>query len=228
MELLANPQQLLRLARDGARGLAGGRRRGRAGADARRLADAAEGQAGRRQARGLERAAAAGRVKAIGKALDCSINDVLLACVAGAIGDYLRDAGRRPDRQGDPRDGAGEPAPARPGLRSSATASAWRRWCCRSASPTRSSACTRCAQRMSELKGSYQPLLAFAVLAVAGPADQAGAGRAARTCSRKKATAVMTNVPGPAQAAEVLRLDARARRCSGCRSRATSAWACRS
>ena len=35
-------------------------------------------------------------VKAIGKALGCSINDVLLACVAGAIGDYLREPGRRP------------------------------------------------------------------------------------------------------------------------------------
>ena len=35
-------------------------------------------------------------VKAIGKALDCSINDVLLACVAGAIGDYLRDQGDDP------------------------------------------------------------------------------------------------------------------------------------
>ena len=42
------------------------------------------------------------------------------------------------------------------------------RWCCRSASTTRSSACTRCAARMNALKGSYQPLLAFGVLAVAG------------------------------------------------------------
>ena len=54
--------------------------------------------------------------------------------------------GDDPDGQGDPRDGAGEPAPARPGLASSATASAWRRWCCRSASTTRSSASTRCAR----------------------------------------------------------------------------------
>ena len=35
-------------------------------------------------------------VKAIGKALGCSINDVLLACVAGAIGAYLRDQGDDP------------------------------------------------------------------------------------------------------------------------------------
>ncbi|HNW63915.1 MAG TPA: WSD1 family O-acyltransferase, partial [Piscinibacter sp.] len=53
-------------------------------------------------------------------------------------------------------------------------------------------------RRMNELKGSYQPLLAFAVLAVAGltikPVQDAMLGLFA-----KKTTAVMTNVPGPAQ-----------------------------
>lgn len=51
--------------------------------------------------------------------------------------------------------------------------------------------------RMSEMKGSYQPLLAFGVLAVAGllvkPLQDALLGLFA-----KKSTAVMTNVPGPA------------------------------
>ncbi len=51
--------------------------------------------------------------------------------------------------------------------------------------------------RMAELKGSYQPLLAFAVLSVAGlmikPVQDAILNLFA-----KKATAVMTNVPGPA------------------------------
>jgi NRPS condensation-like uncharacterized protein len=37
------------------------------------------------------------QVKAIGKALNCSVNDVLLACVAGAIGEYLREHGDDPD-----------------------------------------------------------------------------------------------------------------------------------
>jgi diacylglycerol O-acyltransferase / wax synthase len=50
---------------------------------------------------------------------------------------------------------------------------------------------------MNELKGSYQPLLAFAVLSVAGlmikPVQDAILNLFA-----KKATAVMTNVPGPA------------------------------
>ena len=53
--------------------------------------------------------------------------------------------------------------------------------------------------RMNELKDSYQPLLAFAVLAVAGlmikPVQDAVLGMFA-----KKTTAVMTNVPGPAVA----------------------------
>ena len=53
-------------------------------------------------------------------------------------------------------------------------------------------------QRMREMKGSYQPLLAFAVLAVAGlmikPVQDAILNLFA-----KKATAVMTNVPGPAK-----------------------------
>jgi diacylglycerol O-acyltransferase / wax synthase len=52
-------------------------------------------------------------------------------------------------------------------------------------------------RRMTELKESYQPLLAFAVLSVAGlmikPVQDTILGMFA-----KKATAVMTNVPGPA------------------------------
>jgi hypothetical protein len=52
---------------------------------------------------------------------------------------------------------------------------------------------------MLALKGSYQPVLAFGILAVAGllvkPVQDAMLGLFA-----KKTTAVMTNVPGPAQA----------------------------
>ena len=35
-------------------------------------------------------------VKAVGKALNCSVNDVLLSCVAGSIGHYLRERGEDP------------------------------------------------------------------------------------------------------------------------------------
>ncbi len=53
-------------------------------------------------------------------------------------------------------------------------------------------------RRMAELKGSYQPLLAFGVLALTGlfikPVQDAVLG-----LFSKKTTAVMTNVPGPPQ-----------------------------
>ena len=49
-------------------------------------------------------------VKAVGKALGCSINDVLLACAGRRHRPVPARARRRPDRPGDPRHGAGEPA----------------------------------------------------------------------------------------------------------------------
>lgn len=50
--------------------------------------------------------------------------------------------------------------------------------------------------RMSELKGSYQPLLAFGVLALAGLLIKPGQDMVTNLFARKT-TAVMTNVPGP-------------------------------
>jgi diacylglycerol O-acyltransferase len=49
-----------------------------------------KGTARLHQAGGLVRPIPLDEVKAVGKALNCSINDVLLSCVAGAIGEYLR------------------------------------------------------------------------------------------------------------------------------------------
>ena len=134
-------------------------------------------------------------VKVVGKALGCSINDVLLASVAGAIGDYLRDKGEDPSGKEiramvpvnlRPLDQAHElgnrfglvPLVLPIGI----------------ANPVQRVYAVR--RRMDELKGSYQPLLAFGVLAVAGllikPVQAALLNMFA-----KKATAVMTNVPGP-------------------------------
>ncbi len=136
-------------------------------------------------------------VKVIGKALNCSINDVLLSCVAGAIGQYLRDQGDDPSGQ---EIRAMVPVNLRP------LDKAWQLGNKFGLAPLvlpigidnpieRVYAVRR---RMSELKGSYQPLLAFAVLAVAGlmikPVQDAILNLFA-----KKATAVMTNVPGPQQ-----------------------------
>ena len=138
------------------------------------------------------------RVKATAKALNCSINDVLLACVAGAIGAWLREQGDDPT---DKEIRAMVPVNLRP------LDQAWKLGNRFGLAPLtlpigidnpveRVYAVRR---RMNQLKDSYQPLLAFAVLAVAGllikPVQDGLLGLFA-----KKATAVMTNVPGPAVA----------------------------
>jgi WS/DGAT/MGAT family acyltransferase len=136
-------------------------------------------------------------VKSVSKALGASINDVLLACVAGAIGDYLRSVGDDPQGKNiramvpvnlRPLDeayklgnrfglaplvlpiGIDNPVERVYGVRA----------------------------RMNELKGSYQPLLAYGVLALAGLLNKTALD-ALLGMFAKKATAVMTNVPGPAQ-----------------------------
>jgi WS/DGAT/MGAT family acyltransferase len=136
-------------------------------------------------------------VKAIGKGLGCSINDVLLACAAGAIGAYLRE-------QGD--DPWGKEIRAMVPVNLRPLEEAWKLGNRFGLAPLvlpigidnpveRVYAVRR---RMSELKGSYQPLLAFAILSVAGllikPVQDALLGLFA-----DKTTAVMTNVPGPAK-----------------------------
>lgn len=137
------------------------------------------------------------RVKLIGRALGASINDVLLACVSGAIGAYLRELGEEPSGK---EIRAMVPVNLRP------LDKAWQlgnRFGLAPlslpigiANPVARVAAVRA--RMGELKNSYQPLLAFAVLSVAGlmikPVQDAILGMFA-----KKTTAVMTNVPGPAE-----------------------------
>ncbi len=136
------------------------------------------------------------RVKAVGKALGCSVNDVLLACAAGAIGGYLQARG---EAIAGKEIRAMVPVNLRPLEKAYQLGNRFglvplvlpigidnpveRVYAVRA--------------RMTELKGSYQPLLAFAVLSVAGllikPVQDALLNLFA-----KKATAVMTNVPGPA------------------------------
>ncbi len=135
-------------------------------------------------------------VKAVGKALGCSINDVLLACVAGAIGAYLRDEGDDP---------AGKEIRAMVPVNLRPLDEAWQLGNRFGLAPLTLpigienpiERVYAVRARMNQLKDSYQPLLAFAVLAVAGllikPVQDGLLGLFA-----KKATAVMTNVPGPA------------------------------
>lgn len=134
-------------------------------------------------------------VKTVGKGLGCTVNDVLLACAAGAIGEYLAGRG---DDPADKQIRVMVPVNLRP------LDKAWQlgnRFGLAPlvlpigiANPVERVFAVRA--RMAELKGSYQPLLAFGVLAVSGlfikPVQDAVTGMFA-----KKTTAVMTNVPGP-------------------------------
>jgi WS/DGAT/MGAT family acyltransferase len=135
-------------------------------------------------------------VKAIGKALNCSINDVLLSCVAGAIGAYLRDLGD---------DTRGQEIRAMVPINLRPMEDAWKLGNrfglvplvlpIGMDNPIERVFAVR--TRMNALKGSLQPLLTFGLLSVAGlmikPAQDA-----MLNLFGKKTTAVMTNVPGPA------------------------------
>jgi len=134
-------------------------------------------------------------VRAISKALHCSINDVLLACVAGAVAQYLRQHG---DSVLDKEIRAMVPVNLRP------MSEAYKLGNQFGLAPVvlplgldnPIERVYEVRRRMSALKGSMQPLLAFGMLAVAGvlmkPAQDA-----MLNLFSKKTTAVMTNVPGP-------------------------------
>jgi diacylglycerol O-acyltransferase / wax synthase len=134
-------------------------------------------------------------VKAVGKALNCSINDVLLSCVAGAIGEYLKSLGDDPTGQ---EIRAMVPVNLRP------LDQAYKLGNHFGLAPlvlpigvdNPIERVYEVRKRMAHMKGSYQPLLAFSLLAVAGllikPAQDA-----LLNLFGKKTTAVMTNVPGP-------------------------------
>ena len=196
IEMMADPRRAAeRQHGDGAHRRAGGLGRRRHGADARRLAHQPEGQGHAGQARRMGRAAAAARGQGVGHALGGSINDVLLASVAGAIGSYLRDKGEDPTGK---EIRAMVPVNLRP------LEKAWQLGNrfglvplvlpIGIANPIDRLAAVRA--RMNELKGGYQPLLAFALLSVAGVLIKP-VQHALLDLFAKKATAVMTNVPGP-------------------------------
>ena len=141
-------------------------------------------------------------VRAVGKALNCSINDVLLSCVAGALGEYLKSLG---DDVSGQEIRAMIPVNLRPleqahqlgnrfGLVPLVLPIGME-------NPVERVYEVR--RRMNALKGSTQPLLAFGMLAVAGllikPAQEALLGLFGR-----KTTAVMTNVPGPREKLKLL------------------------
>ena len=141
-------------------------------------------------------------VKAVSKALNCSINDVLLSCVAGAISSYLQSKG---DSVKGKEIRAMVPVNLRP------IEEAYKLGNRFGLAPVvlpigldnPVERVYEVRRRMLQLKGSMQPLLAFGLLAVAGllikPAQDAMLGLFSR-----KTTAVMTNVAGPREKFKLL------------------------
>jgi diacylglycerol O-acyltransferase / wax synthase len=137
-----------------------------------------------------------GDIKAVGKAMGCSINDVLLGCVAGAIGAYLKSKG---DDVKGKEIRAMVPVNLRPLEHAYKLGNQF------GLAPlvlpigidNPVQRVFEIHQRMNELKNSYQPLLSFSVLAVAGLLNKTSQDALLNSFGRK-ATAVMTNVPGPA------------------------------
>jgi diacylglycerol O-acyltransferase / wax synthase len=141
-------------------------------------------------------------VKAVGKALNCSVNDVLLSCVAGAIGEYLKSLGD---------DITGQEIRAMIPVNLRPIEHAYKLGNRFGLVPLVLPIGTEnpvervyeVRRRMNALKGSTQPLLAFGVLAIAGllikPAQDA-----IMALFGKKTTAVMTNVPGPREKLKLL------------------------
>ncbi len=134
-------------------------------------------------------------VRAVAKALNCSINDVLLSCVAGAIGEYLKSFG---DEICGKEIRAMVPVNLRAVEQSHQLGNRF------GLAPVvlpigienPVERVYEVRRRMNEMKGSMQPLMAFGLLALAGllvkPAQDA-----MLSLFSKKTTAVMTNVPGP-------------------------------
>jgi diacylglycerol O-acyltransferase / wax synthase len=133
-------------------------------------------------------------VKVVGKALGCSINDVLLAMAAGALRDYLLEKGdavqsevrvivpvnlRPVSQAGDLGNHFGLVFLTLPiGIEN----------------PLERLFAVR--MRMRELKGSYQPLIALGLLSAVGYGPRILQDQVTQLLGQS-ATAVMTNVPGP-------------------------------
>jgi diacylglycerol O-acyltransferase / wax synthase len=136
-------------------------------------------------------------VKAVARALGASVNDVLLSCVAGALAEYLA-------RKGDATEGVMIRALVPVNLRP--LEEAWRlgnqfglvflELPIGIANPVRRLYAVRA--NMTALKGSYQPVLALGLLAAMGAGPMVLQEELLQALARN-GTAVMTNVPGPAQ-----------------------------
>ncbi len=134
-------------------------------------------------------------VRALGKVLRCTVNDILLACAAGALRGYLRDVGEDVDGV---TIRATVPVNLRPLEHARQLGNhfglVFLDLPVGEANPLRR--LERVAESMRELKRSKQAALTFGLLAAVGMAP-AGLQRMALDLFSRKATTVATNVPGP-------------------------------
>jgi WS/DGAT/MGAT family acyltransferase len=136
-------------------------------------------------------------VKAVGRACDCTVNDVLMATAAGALRSYMIE-------RGDSVDGltlrATVPVNLRPLEHARKLGNhfglVFLDLPVGEDNPIRR--VERVAECMNNLKNSRQAIVAFGLLAALGMAPAQVQGLALELFSRK-ATAVATNVPGPQQ-----------------------------
>ncbi len=136
-------------------------------------------------------------VKAVGRACDCTVNDVLMAAAAGALRSYMIE-------RGEDLDGVTLRATVPVNLRPLEHAKklgnhfglVFLELPVGESNPIRR--VERVAKCMNDLKKSRQAIVAFGLLAALGMAPAALQSVALELFSRK-ATAVATNVPGPQQ-----------------------------
>lgn len=134
-------------------------------------------------------------VKAIGRAFDCTVNDVLMASAAGALRSYMLE-------RGETVDGVTLRATVPVNLRPLEHAKklgnhfglVFLELPVGEENPVRR--LERVAENMRQLKSSRQAMVSFGLLAAMGLAP-AGVQRTALELFSRKASAVATNVPGP-------------------------------
>jgi len=137
-------------------------------------------------------------VKCLSRALGCTVNDVLLSTAAGALGGYLR-------RLGEDTDGLTIRAAVPVNLRDPAAAATLGNYFglvflelpIGIRDPLERLYAVHAA--MTQLKGSYQPVLTLGLMAALGRLPAAAQSAAVDLLSTK-ASAVATNVPGPQEA----------------------------
>ena len=136
-------------------------------------------------------------VKALGKALGCSVNDILLSSVAGALRAYFQ-------QKGESVEGVGVRAMIPVNLRTASDAGTLGNRFglgtlllpLHEGNPFARLFLVR--KRMNELKASYQPALTLGILAAVGLAPKLVQEEFLDILAAKAST-VMTNVPGPTQ-----------------------------